>query len=169
MTQQDALDTDPCGDSPVTSRAPLARRLLTVLAALVLAVTAQAATAGPAAAGESNCNFFESQFIDYWVGIPRYDSGNSIEACWLKRGDNDVFVKALQRAYNICYKSPYEPSIAEDGSFGAITEDRVRKIQRLEGITVDGIAGEQTKWAMKWPVLSRWDHWTYQGWCWEKY
>lgn len=140
----------------------------TVVATALLVV---GAAASPAAAFDrigGNCNYMEQQFSNtYNLLIPRATNGVRTVPCWMKRGDYGLGVQALQKAYNICYKAVYEPAIAEDGSFGPTTEDRVRQMQRREGITVDGIAGEETRNSIKWPLYSAingkflrcWDKW----------
>lgn len=144
-------------------------RVVTAVVATVLLVVGAAAS--PATAYDrigGNCNYMEQQFSNtYSLEIPRATDGVTNVPCWLKRGDSGIGVKALQKAYNACYKAQYEPSIAEDGLFGPTTEDRVRQMQRREGVTVDGIAGEVTRNSIKWPLYSAttkkflrcWDKW----------
>ncbi|ADG76563.1 Peptidoglycan-binding domain 1 protein [Cellulomonas flavigena DSM 20109] len=142
-----------------------------VATAVATALLLVGAAASPAAAWDrvgGNCNYMEEQFSHtYRLLIPRATNGVVNVPCWLKRGDSGAGVQALQKAYNSCYKALYEPAIAEDGVFGPTTEDRVRQMQRREGIEVDGIAGEVTRNSIKWPLYSAttgkylrcWDKW----------
>jgi hypothetical protein len=60
----------------------------------------------------------------------------------LRRGDRGAFVRELQQALVVHGRSVGKI----DGIFGRMTEAAVREFQRIEGLTVDGIAGPQT-WA----------------------
>jgi peptidoglycan hydrolase-like protein with peptidoglycan-binding domain len=58
----------------------------------------------------------------------------------LKKGSSGPDVKAMQEILNSCGF----PCGTADGIFGANTEKAVRAFQAANGLTADGIAGEQT-------------------------
>ena len=67
-------------------------------------------------------------------------SGVQVKLQELSKGSTGEQVKALQR---LLYAMDYYASTI-DGSFGAVTEAAVKAYQKAVGITVDGIAGQQT-------------------------
>ena len=68
----------------------------------------------------------------------------------LRRGSRGQEVKKLQEALN-SNLSP-NPNLVTDGIFGRNTDAAVRAYQRQVHITIDGIAGSQTKSALGLPV-----------------
>lgn len=65
----------------------------------------------------------------------------------LNRGDSGAAVKELQE--NLIRLGYSCGTWGADGSFGASTEQAVRKFQKATGISIDGIAGYQTLTAIK--------------------
>lgn len=65
----------------------------------------------------------------------------------LKRGSGGKAVRDLQTLLNTVW--PEVDDMAVDGVFGPITEARVRAMQQILGLVVDGIAGPQTMAALK--------------------
>ena len=57
-------------------------------------------------------------------------------------GDEVLYMQSLLSA--ICEVFPTIPCIAPDGSFGARTANAVREFQRIFGLAVDGVIGENT-------------------------
>ncbi len=57
-------------------------------------------------------------------------------------------VLAFQRSYNDCYSwrgsNAFYPLLAEDGSFGTLTERAVMRVQTYEGLVSDGSYGPLT-------------------------
>ncbi|MFF5010955.1 peptidoglycan-binding domain-containing protein [Streptomyces phaeochromogenes] len=66
--------------------------------------------------------------------------------CWMDYGSTGVGVEALQLALKSCYGR----SIAVDGEFGPATRDALKYAQGQEGISVDGLYGEQVFENLKW-------------------
>lgn len=66
-------------------------------------------------------------------------SGGSI-GCYLGRGNAGAGVWTLQVTLNNCYGA----GLAADGIFGPKTEYALKVAQKLEGITVDGVYGQET-------------------------
>ncbi len=67
----------------------------------------------------------------------------------LKEGSSGIPVYNLQ--YYIRFLSNYYntiPSVVPDGSFGPLTKNAVEELQRTFGLTVDGIVGDQTWYAL---------------------
>jgi Putative peptidoglycan binding domain len=100
----------------------------------------------------------------WYVQAPNVWESDSV-ACNLKYGDparQPVFgagadaIKALQRNLNYCYRT----SLAVDGRYGSLTRAAVTRVQRLHGITADGVYGPRTRSAMFWReysfTLKRW-------------
>ncbi|MBE6633245.1 MAG: peptidoglycan-binding protein, partial [Ruminococcaceae bacterium] len=75
----------------------------------------------------------------------RYDEVSKQYPDVLRQGDSGIEVANLQ--FFIDYLSAYYntiPSLTVDGSFGAVTEQAVRAVQRTFGLPVDGVVGEIT-------------------------
>lgn len=66
--------------------------------------------------------------------------------CWMDYGSTGEGVKALQLALKTCYGR----AIAVDGDFGPATRDALKYAQGREGITVDGLYGQQAFENLKW-------------------
>lgn len=75
----------------------------------------------------------------------RYEGLGNVR-CWMDYGSAGDGVKALQLALKSCYGQP----IAVDGAFGSDTRDALKYAQSQEGITVDGLYGEQGFKNLKW-------------------
>ncbi|MGC9544891.1 peptidoglycan-binding domain-containing protein [Streptomyces sp. UG1] len=73
--------------------------------------------------------------------------GSYSSNCWMDYGSTGNGVKVLQLALRSCYGR----SIAVDGVFGAATRNALKYAQGREGITVDGLYGEQAFFNLKWP------------------
>lgn len=70
----------------------------------------------------------------------------------LRRGSTGACVVTVQKLMTTFknIRDPNWPNLVVDGNFGPATEAVVRKYQQKEGLTVDGIVGEQT-----WAALDR--------------
>lgn len=88
----------------------------------------------------------------WYIQAPNVWESDSV-ACNLKYGDparqpdfgaGTWAIMALQRNLNYCYHT----SLAVDGRYGSLTRAAVTRVQRLHGITADGIYGPQTRSAM---------------------
>ncbi|MET8677989.1 peptidoglycan-binding domain-containing protein [Streptomyces sp. NPDC004647] len=66
----------------------------------------------------------------------------------LKRGSSGEAVKQAQCYLNLSMDGD---KLAEDGSFGPVTDAATRRFQKCADITVDGIIGAQT-----WSFLTYW-------------
>lgn len=142
------------------------------LTACIVAGTGIVAAAQPAAAatpefcgwtqlepvGSSNSEMYMVEFPTSW-----YDG----DSCYLMRGlkgQSSAAVKVVQDAINHCYGKTLNIDLVEDGIFGAATEAAIKKVQKHEKITADGVYGRQTRYNMGWPYDG------HRNWvCWEKY
>lgn len=71
----------------------------------------------------------------------------------LRRGSRGPEVTTVQRELN--RQLFPRPSLAEDGIFGALTEQAVRAFQRNNGLVADGIVGPMTRAALGLPNAGR--------------
>lgn len=84
-----------------------------------------------------------------WRFTPRY---NGSPECVLRAGNFDNWgVVALQNALIKCANQ----IIKRDGDFGGETREAVIRVQRITGVTVDGIYGPETRDAMPWPDYAK--------------
>lgn len=156
----------------------LRRSLAAVVVSLLAAVGVTVVTAAPAAAATPLCgasvwglksNYAGTIYATY-TSVPVVSSTNLTDPCNLYRGaaNNASVVSWLQYNINQCYftggvrtdpvalsymRNIYGNSfqrIAEDGSFGPMTENAVRAVQTSEGVTPDGWFGKNTRAAMEW-------------------
>ena len=67
-----------------------------------------------------------------------------VEVRKLEKGMSGDDVKSLQALLNLWLTK--DTPLYTDGIFGAITEERVKKYQQIQGLYVDGVCGEKT-WA----------------------
>lgn len=122
--------------------------LLTVLASASLAVLAP--TAAQAATTCTSLTFFRvggyPGGADMHVPTVGWQDGN--KTCYLKYGNSNSAVKALQEGLNSCYSQ----SLRTDGEYGTRTRDAVRAAQRQinqtwawANIAEDGEYGPQTR------------------------
>jgi hypothetical protein len=137
--------TGKIGQSRVT------RLAMVALAAASFAVTAVVASPGAALAATPHCNsehYFKSTSGDFNVYTPAYHSGSTYtKVCTLSQGDSGDGVRSLQVALVQCYGS----NISVDGQFGPATDVTLVVTQSVAGITADGIYGNQTRAALKFP------------------
>ncbi|WP_129803574.1 peptidoglycan-binding domain-containing protein [Streptomyces sp. F001] len=80
------------------------------------------------------------------VPVTPYNGVNNVR-CWMDYGSTGNGVRILQLALQSCYGR----SIAVDGDFGPATRDALKYAQRQEGITADGLYGEEGFKNLKWP------------------
>ena len=129
------------------------RALLTAAAAVLLTGTTLT-FASPAQAALPTCTIraqVHSEYPGTYVFVPAVP-GNYAPSinCLLRRGNNNDAVKVLQASLaNIL-----DRNLAVDGSFGPLTEQAVRDVQRVYGIAIDGVYGPQTRQAMCWWTTS---------------
>ena len=87
-----------------------------------------------------------SYYDMHWLYCYRWPEDESeehmIKIDTIKKGDTGTLVKDLQVLLNL-WMSKSEPLLV-DGIFGEVTESRLKRYQELQGLTVDGIAGDQT-------------------------
>lgn len=83
-----------------------------------------------------------------WTTLPGTvtRAGQVSFACYLEQGDRGWGVRRLQLALRDCYRA----SLPADGVYGAGTKATVQRVQKLHGITADGIYGPATMKAMYW-------------------
>jgi peptidoglycan hydrolase-like protein with peptidoglycan-binding domain len=67
-------------------------------------------------------------------------AGNGSSQCLLSQGAHNVAVARLQLAMQDCYGA----SVGVDGDFGPQTKQALILVQRINGLTADGIYGPQT-------------------------
>lgn len=72
------------------------------------------------------------------------------QCCIMGQGAQGSAVVEVQKAYNHCYAKKESDKLTPDGNYGALTAAAVRKIQAAEGVTQDGIWGDQTGQEMDW-------------------
>ncbi|MEV0227858.1 peptidoglycan-binding domain-containing protein [Streptomyces sp. NPDC050704] len=82
--------------------------------------------------------------------LPARGIGASHYICWMAYGTRGDEVKALQAAINHCYNSI--PNLVPDGIYGDATKAAVRAVQTQHRIHVDGEYGEDTYYAMMFPL-----------------
>jgi peptidoglycan hydrolase-like protein with peptidoglycan-binding domain len=82
--------------------------------------------------------------------LPARGIGASHYICWMAYGTRGDGVKALQAAINHCYNSI--PNLVPDGIYGDATKAAVRTVQTQHRIHVDGECGEDTYYAMMFPL-----------------
>ena len=75
---------------------------------------------------------------------PSMPGGNS--DCILQTGNSNLGVNALQSTLVGCHGK----TLAIDGIFGAATGQALRDVQRIIGVTVDGVYGPATRKKMSW-------------------
>ncbi|HEY3005869.1 MAG TPA: peptidoglycan-binding domain-containing protein [Kribbellaceae bacterium] len=127
-------------------------KIRAMLACAALTVTAGVTGAGPAHAASTTpwCNDSTTTPVGsgWYVNHPsvRTRTGEHYPACYLRYGDRGRGVSALQRQLAFCYGF----DLSGTGYYGDKTRAAVEKVQRLHGITVDGVFGPQTFKAMRW-------------------
>lgn len=123
---------------------------LTLLAGLGLGV----ATAAPAAAYAGYCNDGYASAYKKLVGDDTYKAylpGYKADMdCTMGSGAQSKSVAMLQRSLNVCYGDDLGFSLKVDGIFGSNTKKALAAAQRDEGITGDGIYGEDSRTHLKW-------------------
>ena len=83
----------------------------------------------------------------YAIFIPDYDQENDKHKT-LRKGDKGDEVTELQMALNqLGYPDDDYKALSIDGSFGAKTEQAVKRLQSHNGLVVDGVCGPKT-WAV---------------------
>ena len=88
----------------------------------------------------------------YWAPMPGLltRTGALSFACYLKQGDLGGGVINLQEQLRYCYHS----SVPRSGVYDSRTKATVAAVQRLHGITADGVYGPATMKAMYWRLYS---------------
>jgi peptidoglycan hydrolase-like protein with peptidoglycan-binding domain len=131
-------------------------RLRAVLVLATVALGTAIAAPGTAAAAPTTEPFCDTVFAvvagNGWsVFAPTavHRTGRSSQACYMKYGDRGGGVHQLQYALRYCYGA----NIGDTGYFGATTKAAVERVQRLHGITVDGVYGPRTFKAMRWRLF----------------
>jgi peptidoglycan hydrolase-like protein with peptidoglycan-binding domain len=137
----------------------LAAALVIGLALAVgLAPSSQASPATGASVLAPTCESFTTYYrsvpipgvgaIQIHANVPTTGYQNGLFTCRLGSGDALPGVFVLQAALAQCFAK-----IKVDGIYGIETENSVRFLQYLTGITVDGTYGPQTRGVMTWPWL----------------
>lgn len=128
-------------------------RLRAILALATVALGAAVAAPGTAAAATTTEPFCDSTFVvaagngwSVFAPTAAHRTGSRSQACYMKYGDRGGGVSQLQSALRYCYGADLDGT----GYFGAKTKAAVERVQRLHGITVDGVYGPQTFKAMRW-------------------
>ena len=79
-----------------------------------------------------------------WVSprvIPSSGSTAASTNCGMAQGAHSAAVANLQRNLNACYGE----NLRVDSDFGALTREALRRAQRAEGISADGVYGPETR------------------------
>jgi peptidoglycan hydrolase-like protein with peptidoglycan-binding domain len=111
-------------------------------------VAAVVASPQAALAATPRCNtetYYQSTQIDRNVWLPGYGSNR---ICTLLTGDTGDGVRSLQMALYQCYGK----KISVDGVFGPGTATALKQAQATAGTTADGIYGNNTRKAIKFPI-----------------
>lgn len=85
--------------------------------------------------------FFESKLVK-----PPVSEEKLITGSFLKKGNSGKMVVLLQSALN---KAGIKPKLSEDGVFGDLTVQAVKKFQKSKGLKIDGVAGPATLKVLK--------------------
>ena len=80
----------------------------------------------------------------------RHRTGAVSQACYLRYGDRGGGIDQLKYDLRFCYGIPLPANTVYD----AATKAAVIKVQKLHGITADGIYGPQTFKAMRWRLFT---------------
>ncbi|MEU0552472.1 peptidoglycan-binding domain-containing protein [Dactylosporangium sp. NPDC049742] len=126
------------------------QRVASLAAALVIGAAGSVVLlAEPAAAAVPVCTSYVR------TSIYRPSSSTGDYRCWMQRGHRTDGVIILQEAIRVCYGAwlrsiGFPQEVKSDGDFGPITEDALRRIQKLEGAAVDGVFGIDTSYRMLW-------------------
>ena len=108
----------------------------------------------PAGSYNPYCPYSSSRYAGngYWAPMPGLvtRTGALSFACYLKLGDDSGGVITLQEQLRYCYHS----SVPRSGLYDNQTKATVAAVQRLHGITADGIYGPATMKAMYWRLYS---------------
>ncbi len=142
------------------------KALLTMAAAAILAATvlpAATATAAPttstapaaaSAAREPFCNADSTVpagngwSVEAAAVLTR--TGARYQSCYLQYGDAGTAVLLLQDRITDCYGF----SLQQTARFDAATKAALQRVQRLHGLTADGVYGPQTFKAMRWRLVN---------------
>ena len=124
---------------------------LIVSTAIVLMIAAFGILLTPAAraSAATSCTA-ESQFTDsdaQHVWIPTVGRQTYNADCQLGLGNDNDAVLTLQNDLNACY--PHD-GVQTDGIFGQETMTALKAVQRILGITADGVYGPQTRDHIHW-------------------
>jgi peptidoglycan hydrolase-like protein with peptidoglycan-binding domain len=109
--------------------------------AVVLPVLTSATTASAATPTCTSTSLVEGAFgAGNTLRVPTAGSGTGRFDCLLGVGDSSTAVGRLQIDLNDCYGD----NLTVDNDYGPLTEAAVKRVQRLEGITQDGVYGPHT-------------------------
>ncbi len=138
------------------------RRILVLLATLVLASGTGLVLASPAQAALPKCTSWTTYWVPFSntevVHVPSAGNQTGTLDCVLRQGDHNDAVKILQRGLRYCRDRQY---IDVDGDYGFLTYTAVYSIQidanqfANPKIAEDGEYGPQTRrWAISFPIYS---------------
>ena len=118
-----------------------AMALVVVSGVAVLPVLTSATPASAATPTCTSTSLVEGAFgAGNTLRVPTAGSGTGRFDCILGVGNNSTAVGRLQIDLNKCYGD----NLTVDNDYGSLTEAAVKRVQRLEGITQDGIYGPHT-------------------------
>ena len=118
----------------------------------MLAFGAVAVPAGAANAATVPCMYLENTVgYPYATRIPATTDGIRTVPCYLAQGMKDTASGGPIRELNFALQRCNLQSPLILGTYGSSTVTAVKNVQKLAGITADGVYGPQTRAAMKWP------------------
>ncbi|MDG4821756.1 peptidoglycan-binding domain-containing protein [Asanoa sp. WMMD1127] len=124
------------------------RMLMSLVAAVALALPAVFFAASPAAAAPlPNCDSvrrYAGVLPGFYVDLP---ARNGSVNCVLGQGNTGPAVRVLQTALVFCNNGD---TGGVDGVYGAKTRNVITWIQAANGLTADGVYGPQTRKVLRW-------------------
>jgi hypothetical protein len=128
----------------------VAKRLVTAMMVIALAVSVQVVASPAAHAATPVCTGVSQWWRDgVSAWLPSAGNYTGQFNCYLREGHSGPGVTELQKALIDCYGA----KMAFDGQFGPKTRASLMAAQTVERVTIDGVYGSQTRDHLLW----RWE------------